>query len=490
MNGIRWALVLTTSERYFTLVVNFATIAVVSRLLTPSEIGVSVVGTSIATLAFSAREFAAATFLIQQPSLTREDVRGAFTVMLLLSGLISGAVALLAPWAAALYEEARLSIYLWIVAITFIVELVSIPIVALLKRDMQFQKVAIINGTNAILLATSTICLVRMGHSYMSFAWAGLLATICCGLLALCLRPDLWIYRPLFTHWRAMLRFGGYNGASVLLYRIFELLPYVMLGRILSLDAAALYGRALMLCQIPDKAILGGAVSVILPALSQEVRAARSLKVPYLRAVEYITGLQWPALLVLAVLADPAVRILLGSQWLEAIPIGQIMAVAWLFSFTAVLNYPVLLAMNAMRDAFFRALIAWPISAIIITAAAYFGLKAVALSFFIVIPFQAYVSFSFVRRRIAMTWSDIAHSLRKSAIVAIMSIMGPAAMMGLVDNSESSPIALAIIGGLLAGIGWLAGLSMTRHPILDEIMRATEAVRARYMGKRAINSRW
>ncbi len=488
MIGIRRALLLTTAERYFTLAVNFMTVAAVSRLLTPEEIGVAVVGTSIAALAFSAREFATGTFLIQQPAMTREDVRGAFTVMLLLSLLIAGTIALLAPWAATAYGEERLAIYLRVIAVSFLLELASAPIIALLQRDMEFQKVAIFNAANAILLAAGTIGLVTMGYSYMSFAWAGLASTACSGLLALFLRPDFWIYRPLFSRWRGMLRFGGYNGASVLLYRVYELLPYLVLGRILSIHNTALYNRAMMVSQIPDKVILGGAVSVVLPALAQEVRGGRSLKDPYLRAVEYITGLQWPALLVLAILAEPAVQIALGHQWLEIVPIVQIMAIASLFSFTSVLNHPVLLAMDALRDTFLRALIAWPVSAIIITVAALFGLKAIALSFLIIIPFQAYTSLHFVRKHVAFAWSEFARHLQRSAVVAILSALGPAAVVLIFGDQWHIPINVALVAGLLSSLGWIAGLWLTGHPILDEIGRGITTVRASRIGRRALRA--
>ena len=55
---MRRALFFTTSERYLGLNANFATIAVVSRILTPSEIGVSVLAMAIISFALAAREFA------------------------------------------------------------------------------------------------------------------------------------------------------------------------------------------------------------------------------------------------------------------------------------------------------------------------------------------------------------------------------------------------------------------------------------------------
>jgi O-antigen/teichoic acid export membrane protein len=488
MIGIRRALLLTTTERYFTLAVNFITIAAVSRLLTPAEIGVAVVGTSVAALAFSAREFATGTFLIQQPMLTREDIRGAFTVMLALSLIIAGTIVLGAPWAAALYNEERLTIYLHVIAASFLLELFSAPIISLLQRELEFQKVALLNATNTILLATGTIGLAVSGHSYMSFAWAGLASTACSGLLAIFLWRDLSIFRPLLGRWRGMLRFGGYNGSSVLLYRIYELLPYLVLGRILSIDSTALYNRAMMICQIPDKLILGGAASVVLPALAWQTRSGRSLKEPYLRAVEYITGLQWPALLVLSLLAEPAVQITLGEQWLEIVPIVQIIAIASLFSFTSLLNHPVLLAVDALRDTFFRALIAWPASAIIITVAALFGLKAIAFSYFIIIPFQAVTSLYFVRKHVPITWSDFVQPLKKSAVVAASSCIGPASVVFVFGDQWHISTELALGAGVLSVLGWIGGLWWTCHPLLHEIERGILMVRTSRIGRRTFGT--
>ncbi len=168
-----------------------------------------------------------------------------------------------------------------------------------------------------------------------------------------------------------------------------------------------MYSRGLTICQLPDKVFLAGAISVVLPAFSREARQGRNLKGPYLHALGLITALQWPALLVLAVIAYPVVDILLGHQWHAVAPIAQIMAIASLFSFSFELNYPVLVSIGAMRDIFRRALIVCPISAAIITLAAFHGLQAVALSLLLVIPFQALVSIQFVRRHINIRWARL-----------------------------------------------------------------------------------
>ena len=266
-----------------------------------------------------------------------------------------------------------------------------------------------------------------------------------------------------------MLAFGRYNGATVLLYKMHESLPYLLLGRMLSLDAAALYSRSLMICQLPDKVFLAGAVSVVLPAFSAEVRQGRSLKQPYLNALGLITAFQWPALATLALLAYPMVDVVLGHQWGAAVPLVQIISLSLFFSFSFELNYPVLVSMGAIRDIFLRALIVCPVSAGLIAGASFISLEAVAWSLMFIMPFQAFVGLHFIRRHMAVAWGEIAGSLWRSAIVALITAAGPALVIMLSGSGFQLPIRIAIVAIVLAGIFWLAALWLTRHPLREEI---------------------
>ncbi|WP_157017465.1 oligosaccharide flippase family protein [Mesorhizobium xinjiangense] len=477
MSDVKRALFLSTGDRYFALVANFVTVAIVSRILTPGEIGVSVVGMAIVGIAMSAREFASANYLIQRHDLTREDVRSAFTVMLVLISMISIALAATAPALAGIYDEERLVAYLRVISLSLFIELIAAPILTLLRRDMAFGAVAIINMSGAAVAAVVTVTLALLGFSYMSFAWAWLCSALTTGLLAIALKRQVWMYRPLFDHWRDMLTFGGYNGATNMLYKAYEALPYLLLGRVLSLDAAALYNRSLMICQLPDKAFLGGAMSVILPAFSVETRQGRSLKQPYLKALGLITALQWPALTVLAVLAYPAVDILFGDQWGAAAPLVQIVAIASLFSFSFELNYPVLVSLGAVRDIFLRALIVCPVSAGILVAASFYGLQAVAWSLMIVMPFQAFVSLSFVRRHVRIAWSEIAAAVWRSGVVTVAALAGPLAVVAAGAGFDM-PIHMAVTAGVFAAAGWMCGLWLTGHALFDEIVTTLSGLRS------------
>jgi O-antigen/teichoic acid export membrane protein len=477
MSGIRWALAVSTTERYLNMAITFVTTLVMSRLLTPAEIGVWAIGLATATALLAVREFTSGVFLIQRKDLTREDVQGAFSVMLAMSAAVSVVLAAGAPAVAAFYGEPGLVQYLQVAAVAILLEVIAAPLVALMRRDMAFTRIAILNTTSVVVFTAVTIALAALGFSAMSFAWGWVVAAGAMSALAVCLRPDLWVFRPVLRGWRGMLEFGAYNGLNVLLYRLYETIPTMVLGRALSLDAAGLYNRALLVCQLPDRIVLGGAAPVILPALAAEVRAGRHLGESYVRAIAFITGVQWPALVVLAILAHPVVLVLLGGQWLSIVPLVQIMALASLFSFTAELNYPVLVSLGAMRDLLLRALIAWPLSALVVAGAATFGLTAAALSFFLIVPFQAYVSVYFVRRHVPVPWRELGEACGRSAVVTLLSAAGPLSVVAALGFRFDMPVLAAIVAGILAAAGWLAGVWLTQHPFAHEIRLAGRIVR-------------
>jgi O-antigen/teichoic acid export membrane protein len=473
-----------TAQRYVGMVLNFITVAVVSRLLRPDEIGVAVIGSLIATFAISLREFSAANFLVQKPELSPNDIRAAVSLMMLVSCAVTAALWVAAPWIASAYGEQILVPYLRVVAAGVFLEVAYVPVIALMQRNIAFGKVAMIMTLQVAASTVAIIGLAAAGFSSMSFAWAWVISAALAGGLALWLWRDLSIFLPIASGWRAMLTFGGYNGVNQLLNRMYESVPSLILGRLVSVDAVGLYNRAITICQLPDKVFLSGVMAVALPAFSAKTREASPLKEPYLRGVSYITALQWPALAVVAILAHPIVDILLGSQWEQTVPLVQIISMALLFSFTFELNFPVLVAVGAIRDVFLRAVIAWPISTVILSIGAYFGLKAMAFSMFLAVPFQAYVAIHAVRKHIEMTWAEIFLALRKSFFVTLITAAAPLAVVALAGFTFDLSGIEGIAAGLLAAPCWLIGLWLTKHPFLNELLHLLAALKQTPMGRK------
>ena len=81
----------------------------------------------------------------------------------------------------------------------------------------------------------------------------------------------------------------------------------------------------MMVARLPDSVLLSGPVGVAFPALAAEIRNGANLKEHYLRALGLIAVLYWPAhWIVLALLAYPVVRVVMGQQWLAVVPLPRL----------------------------------------------------------------------------------------------------------------------------------------------------------------------
>ena len=471
MASVRRALLLSTSDRYVALAANFLTTAIVSRLLTPDEIGVSVIALAVIGIVLILRDFATTNFLIQRPSLSVPEIRGAFTLQLTLTLVLVAGLMAAAPRLAEAYQEPQTVVYFAIVSLAIVIELVPLQVVALMRRELRFGTAAVLNMTTVLVTSATTLVLASLGFSFMSFAWAWLAASVTTALVALVIQRPLWIFLPTFRHWRAMVTFGGYNGLIGLGFKL-DMIPLLILGRLYSHEASALLSRGNMICQIPEKIALDGVMNVLLPTFSASVRDGHDLKQPYLQAIAFISAVQWPALLLLALLSYPVIEIILGPQWHDVVPVVRILAVATLFSFVYWLNYLVSMAIGAIRAMAILAGLLFPVLTLLLAASAYLGgLFGVACCMTVVVPVQAAVTIVPVINRVGIGWSELAAAVWRSGLTAMATVSLPLAVFHAEHPHFAFSIMQGVVAGVLGFIGWLAALWLTNHPLFAELTR-------------------
>jgi O-antigen/teichoic acid export membrane protein len=477
---IRRALLWASVSKSLITLINLATTAVMARLLTPREFGIVVIGMAFYAIAEAVRELGGGAYLIQNQALTHEHIRTTFTVNLIITMIISPLLTLFSGQLANFYGAPELAGYLKFVALWFSLGPFFHPILALMTREMRFGYVAAINTATAAVGAVVTIIFAVLGFSFMSYAWASVFSGVSGTCLALYLWRDFSVFRPLFRGWRGVLKFSAYNSATAILLSLWDSAPYFILAKFLSTDAIGLVQRAYSISQYPERVIMAGVGAVSLPAFSEQVRLGRDPKAGYIAAIEHITGVQWPALIVVALLAHPIAMVLLGPQWIETAPLIRIMCGALLFYFPIGLNYPLLIALGAVRSLPPVVALQASLSLAVLWIAAPYGLQAATYSMFATVPFNVMASTALVRSHLPFRWTELIWAMRKSAAVALCSAVGPMAVVALSGGSFDLSIITAVPAGCLAGLGWLAGLWLTDHPLLHEVMRAIKRFTTRF----------
>ncbi len=472
MSSVRLSLIYSFSERYASLAVSLGVTAILSRLLTPGEMGVFFVGMSIIGLTHVFRDLGVVNYIIQESDLSERRLRTAATILVAMSWTMGAFVALSGGYLASFYREPRLREMMWIAALNFLILPIAGVTSAQLRRDLGFAQIARANFAGTLGNAATAISLALLHFQFLSLAWGTVASTIASTTMLVYQHPRLGAFRPSLSEWKRILSFSSYSVATSLINELYRFAPDLILGRVLGFSAVGLYSRAVSLTTLFNRLVLDAVDPVVLPAVSAGVRSGQNIKAAYLLAIEHITVFYWPFLVGLGLMAGAIVRVLLGSQWLDAVPITRIVAFAALVNFPSFLTYPFLVALGRIRDTLVMSVIAVPISLALIVLALPYGLHAVALSSFVSLPLQLAVAQWFIRRQVGISISDIAQAAAKSAVVTAFASVVPAFSLLLPTSSFASALSTLALAASGALVGWIAGVIATNHPIVGEVRRA------------------
>ncbi len=481
MTSVRKALALSFASKYSSLAIHTVAIMVLARLLTPAEIGVYSVGAAVVALAHVLRDFGVGNYLIQEKEMTQDRIRTAFGVALVIAWAMAAGLFALSGPAAAFYDEPGLRELLVVLSATFLVIPFGSPILALLRRDMAFGRLYVIDIASALAHATTAVTLASLGFSFMSLAWASLAGAVMTAVVAAFYRPRIARALPSFKEWRRVVRFGSISSATSMISQLGVNAIDLIIGRMLGFAAVGYYSRAQGLIFVFHRDILSAITSVTLPAFAIEHRENRNLKASYLKGVGFVTLFAWPFYGFLGLMAYPVVRILFGSQWDAAVPLVQILCVAVAIGASWNLISQMLVACGQVHRNLKSELIIQPSRIFMIVLAAPFGLEAVAGSQIIVYLIGMLVYYRHLFQVTDASVGEVLAATLPSLGVTLWSLVTPLLVFLLMEVGPDTvwlPFGVALFGSAL---GWIVGLMLSSHPAKAEVNFALNHLARRYL---------
>ena len=477
MTPVQRSIFFSAVERYASLALFFAATAVLSRLLTPAEFGIyAVVNALTAVIMATFQEFGGGNYLIQKHGLSRDSVRTAFTVTFAISALVGVVLFALSGPLSRLFSQDGLRAGIAISSLNFLIAPFSGTLSALYRRKLEFGTLAICNFASIAASSAVAIALALLHFSYLAPIWGNVAGSVVLAGMLLLFCRDIALFRPSLAEYRDVIGFGLYSSGVGLINVFYNRSPQLFMARILDFAAVGLYSRAVALTQVFDKMVVQVLNPVIMPAIVARRTAGDELRSVYLQSLQFLAAVQWPALIFVALMAQPIILIWLGHNWLEIVPLVRLLCVANMALFAACLSYPVLVAVGNVRDALISSLISLPPSLLLILGASFLSVDAVAASALLTLPFQAAVAFHFIGRRLQVSFADVARALVKSAVATAVTAAGVAASAALVEVGVIGPIAGLVCAIFAAAFCWLAGLAMTSHPLLPELRHAARGL--------------
>lgn len=479
--AVRKALGITAAQQAITFWLSFGSVVIVSRLLKPEEIGIFSVAVSVLGFAHIFREFGVSQYLIQAAKVGRAELRAAFTVTLASSWAIALLIFLLRWPLSAFYEHQGIADVLLLISFNFVLLPLGTVRIALLKRELRFSRVAVIGIAMTAVQAVVTVACAYAGQSYLSMAWGSLAGHVCSALLANLLRPGLGLLLPTTEGLRAVLRFGSLSSSSALLREVGTAAPDLILGRTLGFADVALFSRGQGLQKMLIPRINALVRQVHFPSLASQLRKGGDAAALFYRASDYLTAVTLPLLAVLAVLSEPTILLLFGSQWMAAVEVAIFICIGRMLLAPYALYSVTLMAAGKLRAELGAEAWALAVRLAVLLSSIWLPLGDVVRLLLLASLFDAFNAQRALHRALGIRAATLFRRLWRALALAPCASIGPLVLMQIaqLQGWRDQHLLLLLAGALLALLGWGLGVKLLGHPLQDEFAAALRAVRQR-----------
>lgn len=374
-------LLFTMSSQVAKIVLQFVSVAILARLLTPHDYGLIALVFVVVGAGEVFRDFGLTAATVQAPVVTTSQRSQLFWLNTVIGAVIGTAVFALSWPIAWVTGQAELLAIVQVLSLLFVVNGLMTQHRAQLQRQLRFKAIAVIDITAAVIGLGAAIVAALLGAGY----WALVLQQLIVAATSMILSFVLGRWRPSrprrSNDIRDFISFGWNLVATNMIVYAANQVDTVLVNAKFGSSALGLYNRAFQLVMTPLSQVRGPLSSVAQPVFAR-VQSEQSRFWRYITSGQLALGyaIGMPLALVI-VLAEPLVRLMLGDQWLEAIPILQCFAIAAFFSNLAMVGYWVYVSRGLVAHLFRYTLISLGIKVICIIVGAQFGLVGVAVGF-------------------------------------------------------------------------------------------------------------
>ena len=346
---LRGAMLRAVVQQNAIVAITFATGIVIARILTPHQVGAYAVAMAAVNIATAVKDFGIAAYVISEPKHNEKLMRSAYGLTLAIAALLTAALILLARPAAAFYHDPSLAGVLAIVALGPLSAQLGFPATVFLNRGMRFDLLLATGIFGAVVQSLVAILLAVCGFGSTSLAWGFVANGLAASAGVILAAPHTARVVPsLRGSWRLM-AFGGWLSSTMAVGSFGMSMPEIIIGRMLGLADAAIFTRAQNIVSIIRNGLFYAMMRPMLPKLGALEAEGKSLAPLYLRVIEAVTGVAWPAYVLLAIWAKPLIVLLYGPAWANSATLIPAIAIAQGLTLAVTPHYDILIVKRRVR---------------------------------------------------------------------------------------------------------------------------------------------
>ncbi len=376
LSGLFWKF----SERISGQFVSFVLSIILARILMPEDYGAVAMVQLFIIFANVFINSGLGTALIQKKDADELDFSTMFYCSLLLSTVLYVITYLTAPLVACFFRLETLTPIIRIYGLILFLNAFNSIQSAYASRHMLFKKFFY-----SSLFGTILSGLIGISLAYHGFGvWALVVQAISSTFFSMIILNYTIKWRPklLFSKTRAekMLSFSWKILCADLIGTTFNEIRQILIGRFYAPADLAFYNRGKHFAQLIAHNVDSTISAVLFPAMANHSDNLEQVKSMTRRSISVTSYVLYFCMFLLAIIADPLIKILLTDKWIEAASYLQIICMAHLFGSISITNLQTLKAIGRSDEILKLEILKKPVYLLLILLAIPFGVKAIVLT--------------------------------------------------------------------------------------------------------------
>jgi len=471
LSGLRWTAGMRLLSKAFTWVVTIF----VLRLLSPADYGLMELAGVFVAFLIMIGEFGLGAAIVQRKDLDEESIKSLFGLILLISFSFTTLLYLTAPVIASYYNQPILATMLRWLAVSFPVLGFAIVPQSLLLRELQYQKIAIVDFLSAIFGSVATLVCALNGLGVWSLIVGYLMLRVTTTVAMQLFRPFIHFPRLSFKGMGAVYLYSGNVTLSrVLWYFYSSAVASLLIGKILGADLLGVYAVGLYLACMPMEKVGGIINRVAFPAFSS-IQAEPNLAGKYfLKAVRVLSFISIPIFWGMSCISPEIIGVFLGDKWSSAAVPLQIIALIIPLRMVRNLMTPAMLGLGRSDINLFNEVVAVVVMPLAFYIGTYWGVLGVSLVWLLVFPVVFVINMSMILKILQISSIEVFSALHKPVMAGLLMYLGVFLMRYTPCNELSLTIRM-IVYILTGGIIYCLSTFALNKTGVDEIRSLRES---------------
>ncbi len=443
VSGVKWSGVSMGAVTTF----QFVTLAVLARLLSPSDFGLMGMIMVVIGFAQAFADMGLSNAIIQRQKVEEDHLSSFFWINVFTGIILFVFILLCRPIAVFYFKQSSLSDYLIFAAFIFLITPVGQIFTTLLRKQLKFKALSKIEIAGTAVYSVTAIGFAFSKFGVLSLIFGQLVRSLVTVIIYFIIFRKTWLPRFHFSikEIKSYLSFGAFQMGERAVNYLSANIDYIIIGRFLGPAALGFYTLAYQIVIFPLTKINPIITRVAFPAFSKIQDDNSRMKRGYCKVVNYISMISFPMLTGMIVVAPEFIRLVYGPKWEASIIILQILCLVGVFKSLGNPIGSVLLAKGRADIGFYWNVFAVIAVTIAVIVGANWGIVGVAIAILILQVPLFFIIQPIVNKLIELKLSEYFKAIKSPVFCSIGMLSGILILRMIISNIGTLPLFIIII---------------------------------------------